>query len=112
MNEQDLQRALGELIGITKGISQAQEQMRADIRDFREESRKDNERIERALSDKIEAHKEATDNRFAAVDKRLDKLESKADTASVQIAKTSALTGTIGGALTAGAVEVIKHFFK
>jgi hypothetical protein len=109
MSGESLERGLGELTGITKGLVENVQAMREDIRRMREENATNIGRVETSLKEQIKELGESVDKRFQSHSGRLDKLESQDKVFIGQIATQSALGGGIAAALVSGAVELFKH---
>jgi hypothetical protein len=109
MSGESLERAIGELSGITKGLADNVQAVREDIRRMREENAANIGRVETSLKGQIKELGDTVDQRFQSHGKRLDRLEEQDKTFISQIAKQSAIGGGIAAALVSGAVELMKH---
>jgi L-serine deaminase len=109
MSETSVERSLGELTGLTKGLMENMHGMREDLRRMREENALNIGRVEVSLKEQIRELGDSVDLRFQSHGGRLDKLEAQDKVFIGQIAKNSAIGGGVVAALVAGVVELIKH---
>ena len=112
MSDTSLERSVGELTGLTKGLIENVQAVREDIRRMREENAQNIGRVETSLKGQIKELGESVDHRFTSQGKRIDKLEAQDKIFIGQIAKQSAIGGGIAAALVSGLVELIKHAGK
>lgn len=114
-------RAVGELTGMVKTMSEAHtrrlDDIRADIARLEKSSNDRMDRMESALNRRIDDVSAGLRAMDEGVGKRIDGLSGRVTTLEAgekkligQVARMSALGGGIGGSLVAAAVEVLKRF--
>jgi DNA anti-recombination protein RmuC len=108
-----LMRTLGELTGAVRemhqGLSTRMEDIKEDIRRLESGHNDRMNRIEANMGQRIADLQTSINNQLSGLGTRVTNLEAEDKRLIEKTAKLSALGGGIGGALAAGAVELLKR---
>lgn len=108
-----IMHSLGQLTGavsaLQQGLTARIEDIRGDIRRIETTQSARLDRVETNLTGQIDQLRDDVSKRIDGLDARVNELESGEKSLIEKTAGLSAISGTIGGALTAAAVELIKR---
>lgn len=111
-----INRSIGELTGAVKAMHEGTtariEDIRKDIARLEQSTNDRMTRTEQTLSNQIREQGENLNKRIDGLGTRVANLEAEDKKLIAKTAQLGALGGGVGGALAAGAVELIKHLSK